>query len=105
MGVALEVRQLGHNYCRKGGKQNRRQQFRRMVAFAEFCAESGAHSMGQVGNRHVIRYWRSMRHLSDSTLYNHWRALCILWQLAGKPGKPPKPNKTPSPCAEDTSPL
>ncbi len=105
MDVVQEVKRLGHNYCRKGGKKNRRQQLNRMIAFAEFCAALGANSMGQVGDRHVINYWRSLKHLRSSTLYNYWRALCILWRMTGKHRMPPKPHKTPAPCIEDTSSL
>jgi len=50
-----------------------------------------AHSLGEVGARHVILYWRATRDLSDATRYNHWLALRILWWLAGKAQEPPAP--------------
>lgn len=86
-----QVQALAHGYARKGGKDNRRQQVSRMLAFARFCEAEGVSDKGQVGARHVIRYWRHTRHLSGATLYNHHRALCILWDLAGLPGVPPRP--------------
>lgn len=86
-----QVQALTRGYVRKGGKNNRRQQAARMVAFAAFCEGQGCRELGQVGGRHAVRYWQANRHLSASTLYNHHRALAILWQLAGKPGLPPAP--------------
>lgn len=47
--------------------------------------------MGRVGSNHVLSYYRATAALSDSTRYNHFRALCVLWHLAGKPGLPPAP--------------
>lgn len=62
-----------------------------MLAFAAFARAEGVNSLGQAGKAHVIRYWKLHRHLSDATLYNHWRAISILWQLAEKKGEPPRP--------------
>ncbi len=89
--IIQEVRKLTHSYSRRGGKQNRKQQAHRMMKFAEFCAAEGANSLGQVGDRHVIRYWRATRELSEATRYNHWLALKHLWRLAGKSKEPPRP--------------
>lgn len=86
-----QVQMLVRGYVRKGGKANRRQQAARMIAFAYFCEAVGVREKGQVGARHVIQYWRQCRHLSVPTLYNHYRALCILWGLADLSGVPPKP--------------
>lgn len=91
MKIIREVEQLTRGYVRKGGKDNRRQQRARMLAFAEFCALQGQNSLGQVGKAQVIAYWKAHRHLSDTTLYSHWRALAVLWELSGKPEEPPKP--------------
>lgn len=89
--LVRQVEKLVQGYVRKGGKDNRRQQAARMVAFAQFCETDGVAEIGQVGARHAVRYWRSHRHLADTTLYNHYRALCLLWVLANKLGEPPKP--------------
>lgn len=97
MNLVNTVRELTHDYVRKGGKANRKQQRDRMLAFARHAQALGACEMGQVGARHVIRYWKDHRALSDATLLNHWYALCVLWKLSGKDGEPPKPWKnTPS---------
>ena len=88
-----EVAWAARGYLRKGGKQNRGQQFRRMCQFARFCEREGMRSLAQVGARQVIRYWRSeaMLDLSDSTRQSHYYALCTLWKLSGKPTSPPMP--------------
>lgn len=97
MKLRRQVEQLARAYKRKGGKDNRRQQAARMMAFAKHAEGLGAFEMGQVGSRHVVSYWRALRAsdgLADSTLYSHWLAIRELWQLAGKVGEPPKPFKT-----------
>lgn len=88
--LVCEVRTLTDGYVRHGGKDNRKQQRARMLALAEVAASMGARSIGQVGGRHVIEYWRRNRGLSATTAYNHWLAFCALWELAGKAGKPPR---------------
>lgn len=91
MKLVQEVQRLSDSYVRKGGKDNRRQQRARMLAFAEHAAAMGASSLGQVGAAHVVRYWKAHRDLSDPTLYSHWLAIRELWRLADKPGDPPRP--------------
>lgn len=92
MGRLVEqVEALARGYVRKGGKTNRKQQAARMMAFATHCEGLGAAEMGQVGANHVLSYYRATAALNDSTRYNHFRALCVLWQLAQKPGLPPAP--------------
>lgn len=93
MKILKEVEFLTRGYVRKGGKNNRRQQRARMLAFAQFCAKQGLNSPGQIGRAQVIAYWRATRHLSNTTRYSHWRALVTLWELSGKAGEPPRPNK------------
>ena len=97
MRLLKEVEALSHAYVRKGGKDNRRQQRARMLAFAEHAAASGAHSLGQLGKAHVIAYWKSHRELAPTTAYSHWLAIKALWRLAGKAGEPPRP-RPPSTC-------
>lgn len=90
MSLVEQVGLITNEYVRKGGKDNRRQQRSTMMAFAAYAEASGAQNMGQVGVRHVIRYWKAHRGLAEVTKYSHWRALCILWKLAKKPGEPPR---------------
>ena len=92
MGNLVEqVKKLAHAYVKKGGKGNRRQQRARMLSFAAFAEGLGAREIGQVGNRHVITYWKASRALADTTRYSHWLAIRQLWRLAGKVGEPPRP--------------
>ena len=93
MKLQQQVQELTRAYVRKGGKDNRRQQTARMLAFAAHCEALGAREMGQVGATHVIRYWKASTGLSDATRYSHWLAIRELWGLAGKPGEPPRPFK------------
>ncbi|MGC8553623.1 MAG: hypothetical protein ACP5O7_12285 [Phycisphaerae bacterium] len=89
--VVTEVEKLTVGYVRRGGKDNRQQQRKRMLAFAAFCATLGARNLAEVGHRHVKLYWRSIALLSPRTRYAHWLALRDLWALAGKTGSPMPP--------------
>lgn len=93
MNIVDEVRALTRGYSRTGSKDNRDLQRNRMLAFARFCRDKGARNLSEVGQRHVIQYWKSTEHLANSTRYHHHLALFILWDLAGKPGKPPEPRE------------
>lgn len=94
--IVEQVQTLTHAYVRKGGKDNRKQQRARMLAFAAFCAKKGILYLDQVGKNHVISYWKAHRALANSTAYNHWCAIRDLWRLANKPGEPPKPRYNPN---------
>jgi len=93
MTLVAQVKNLSHGYVRAGGKNNRRQQASRMLAFAAFASNQGVRHIGQVGNKHVVSYWRMLRKKSYSqpTLYSHWLAISHLWRLIEKSGEPPKP--------------
>ena len=95
MKLQQQVQTLAHGYTRKGGKDNRRQQTARMLAFAAHAEAAGAHEIGQVGGRTVIAYFKALRaaNRAYATQMDHWRAIRELWQLWGKPGEPPRPFK------------
>lgn len=94
MKLVLEVKNLTQGYSIKGGKDNRKQQRSRMIAFAQHAASQGATSLGQVGRLHVVTYWKKHRDLSDHTLYSHWLAIRELWKLSGKLQEPPRPRSS-----------
>lgn len=94
-----EVFLLTRNYVRSGGKDNRRQQLKRILAFTMFCRDNGAVRLAQIGQKHVMSYYRHNKHLSYATLYNHSLAIEILFNLAGKK-KPPRPYKKPTDTAD-----
>lgn len=85
------VKSVISKYKRQGGKRNRKQQANRMIAFARFAYSIGVKRIDELGNRQVILYWQEHSKLADKTLTDHWYALKILWDLAEKPGLPPKP--------------
>jgi len=102
--IVADVRKLADTYVSKGGKMNRRKQRSRMLSFAKHCAAMGEVHIHQLGERHVIQYWRENRELSEPVLYQHWLAIRELWQMIGKHKDPPRPmnrlqllkNRTPS---------
>ena len=91
MSLRDDIKHLSHDYARKGGKQNRRKQAKRMLALAAFAERMGCKHLGELGKRHVIEFWKSQRDLSKNVQYQHWLAFRHLWVLAKKPGEPPKP--------------
>ena len=103
MKLSQQVQELTMAYVRKGGKDNRRQQAARMLAFAAHCEALGAREMGQVGATHVIRYWKASEGLSGTTRYSHGLASREFWKLAGKPTEPPRPFKVGPPNSDPAS--
>lgn len=107
MKLQHEVETLAHRYTCRGGRDNRRQQVGCMVAFAVHAEQMGARSMAQVGGKHVISYWCSLRSKGGHkprTLYNHWLALCELWRLSKKNGEPPRPRELEKPAGKSCPP-
>ena len=93
MPIRSEVIKISRDFVRRGGKGNRRKQLSRMLGFVDFCeAYSPGISLAQVGGRHVIRYYRSIQHLSQATREGHYYAIAALFRLAYKPA-PPRPVK------------
>lgn len=59
MKLQQQVQTLARAYVRKDGKDNRRQQAARMMAFVAHAEGLGAREIGQVGGRHVVSYWKA----------------------------------------------
>lgn len=76
-------------YAKKGGKKNRHMQSNRMLAFAEFCENLGVQNSKEVGKRHVLRYYRTLSELSDSTKLQHYYAIRTLFELLEKDSRIP----------------
>lgn len=90
--LADEIRNLAHSYVRKGGKDHRRKQVRRLLLFVEWVqTQEKVGYLAQLGKRHVIRFWEAHQDFSDQTRYQYWLAFCELWRWLKKPGKPPRP--------------
>ncbi|MBF6649763.1 helix-turn-helix domain-containing protein [Methylobacter sp. BlB1] len=87
-----QIRSLAHAYVRGGSKTNRRLQVGRILKFVAFVEETErVHNLHELGQRHVINFWKGHRDLAPKTAHDYWLALCALWRLAGKPGRPPRP--------------
>lgn len=94
MPIRTDVIKVARDFVRRGGKSNRRKQYNRMLEFAAFCeSRSPGVPLAQVGGRHVIGYYKTLQHLSQSTREAHYYAIAALFRLAGKP-PPPRPFKT-----------
>ncbi|MFZ4703513.1 MAG: hypothetical protein ACOYMG_26010 [Candidatus Methylumidiphilus sp.] len=90
--LAEQILKLAHRYVRKGSKENRRRQVRRMLLFVEWVeTQEAVGDLARLGKRHVINFWQANGDLSDKTRYGYWLALCVLWRWLEKPGKPPRP--------------
>ena len=90
--LSKQVIGLSRRYVSKGSKENRRRQLRRILLFVEWLeTQEPGRDLAQLGKRHIINFWQAHRHLTDKTRYEYWLALCVLWKLMEKPGKPPRP--------------
>ena len=92
MSVRKETKYLMDNYVRNRTNQGRKDTRARALIVADFLASIGVKSLGQVGNVHVIKYWKANRHRKDATLKHHYYAIKKLWELYGKAAPPPLPN-------------
>lgn len=63
--LVQEVAKLSQGFVRRGGKRNRRQQQRRMLAFADHAAVGGTKTLANLGEKQVVNYWKDHGHLSD----------------------------------------
>lgn len=86
-----EVQKKVRFYAKKGGKKNRHMQSNRMLVFAAFCEQEGVQNSKEVGKRHVIRYYKTLLSLSESTKLQHYYALRSLFELLEKDPHIPKP--------------
>jgi hypothetical protein len=78
-------------YDRHGSKSNRKLQINRACSVMDWIERHcRIHHLGQLGSNQVIRFWKAHRHLADKTANDYWLALCTVWKLTGKAGKPPR---------------
>lgn len=84
MSLRNQVTKPLNAFVRKGGKRNRRMQAKRILMFIRHCESLGAKDLGQVGHRHIISYYRSIRTLSPSTQLQHYYAIRLLWEMFDK---------------------
>jgi hypothetical protein len=94
--LATALRQLAHNYVRKGGKQSRRKRVDRLCLALDWIAQEfpACRGLEQIGRKHVWRFYQTHSHLSEKTLAEYGYAFRLLWELLGRAGESPWP-KTP----------
>ena len=80
-------------YLRHGGKTSRRATVRRLIAVLRDIQqhEKGVSTPAVIGRAHIHRYYERHRHLAESTMRDHYYAICLLWGLLDRTGNPPKP--------------
>ena len=78
------------SYLRHGGKRNRRDTVRTLIHILDEIRTHESCLPGQIGRRQIIGYYKRQT-LSAATLKRHYAAICLLWQLLGRSGEPPRP--------------
>ena len=90
--LADQIRPWSHGYLRHGGKRNRRQQVRRLLAFLNWVeSRERLTGLDQLGKRQIVNFWKAHRSLSQRTQYGYWLALRELWRWLERSGEPPRP--------------
>lgn len=89
-----EAERLMNPYRRKGGGPNRKKQVNNALRFVEHL-ERYEHlpDWTRLGKRHVIRFYKSHRHLSASTIDNYYYAIRHLFEVVGSDLEVPRPFK------------
>lgn len=91
--LATALRQLAHDYVRKGGKQSRRKRVDRLCLALDWIAQEfpACRGLQQVGRKQVWQFYQTHSHLSEKTLAEYGYAFRLLWDLLGRTGEPPWP--------------
>jgi hypothetical protein len=84
--IRRELRHQLHLYARKGGKKSRRRQVERIEIFVEWCHRPAE----QIGRRQVHEFFEAHQ-FAPTTARDYYYAVCKLWTLLGRVGKPPLP--------------
>jgi hypothetical protein len=87
-----QIKELMSGYVRKGSKENRSRQVKKMIYVINFIeAQEKLGDLNRLGKRQIIAFWKSHEHLSEKTRYEYWRALDILFKKMSRKDIPPKP--------------
>lgn len=87
-----QIKLLTSSYVRKGSKENRRRQVRKMETVIKWIlSHEKINSLDQLGKRQIIAFWQAHQNLSEKTRYEYWRSVCILFELIGRSDTPPAP--------------
>ena len=84
--IHRELRHKLHLYARKGGKKSRRRQVERIELFVEWCHRPAE----QIGRRQAHEFFQA-HNFAPTTARDYYYAICKLWTLLGRGGKPPSP--------------
>jgi hypothetical protein len=87
-----QIKTLTSGYVRKGSKENRKRQVKKMLAVIKWIlSHEKINSLDQLGKRQIVAFWQAHQNLSEKTRYNYWLALCELFELMGRSDTPPAP--------------
>lgn len=91
--LAGALRQLAHEYVRKGGKRSRRKRVDRLCLSLDWIAKEfpACRGLEQIGRKQVWKFYEAHGHLSDKTLAEYGYAFRLLWLILGRTGEPPWP--------------
>jgi hypothetical protein len=88
MKLPPEWRHKLNQYARQGGKTSRLRTVQRIQAFVTWCGRRPE----QIGKRHVHEFLE--RPMAESTRWDYYYAILVLWDLLGRPVPPPRPEKS-----------
>ena len=80
-----QIKKLAHIYVRHGGKQNRRQQMRRLVKAVDWIfVNHKINRVEQIGKKQMRDFYRNHSTLSQATLLGYFYAFRELWEWLGR---------------------
>ena len=88
MSLYSEASRKLRNFTTKGSPNDRKRKKANIFKFIEFAQKRGVHHLNELGARHVVSYWKHLRHtesLADKTLGDHRRAIMALWEKLDRP--------------------
>lgn len=86
--ISRELRQKIDLYRRKGGKKSRRNTAARIERFITAIGRPPE----QIGTRQVYEFYEKQQ-FAPSTARDYHYAVCQLWTMIGRNGKPPRPRQ------------
>jgi len=88
MSVEREIAERMRPWARKGGKTNRRVQYRRLLAFGAWLdsQEGGPRALHEVGKRQAVQWYRHLEveGRAEATVRAHGYAVRALWVRLGR---------------------
>lgn len=92
MHISAEILKLTRAYIAHGVKDNRRQQVKRMItACAWIVQRHNVGSIHEIGQKHIVDFYRHHRQFGESTIKGYFYAFRSLYRILGRAGDPPRP--------------